>query len=229
MKRILEPEVMDTEEEARDYDAMDHHAVNQRFCSDLTVHIHDPNANLRICDLGAGTARIAIALCSALPHCHVVATDLSHEMLRIAEHNIGRAGLKARIEARFADAKSQTDTEPFDVVCSNSLVHHIPTPKAFFAQAVNQLAPGGLLFIRDLLRPSSAAVANELAHTYAPIDHSSEGARVSSMRQRDLLLASLHAALTVAEVQAYVGAHGIPASAVTQTSDRHWTLAWHKS
>ena len=32
MKRILEPEVMDTREETEAYDAMDHSAVNMRIC-----------------------------------------------------------------------------------------------------------------------------------------------------------------------------------------------------
>ena len=31
LQRILEPEVMDSAEEARDYDAMDHAAVNRTF------------------------------------------------------------------------------------------------------------------------------------------------------------------------------------------------------
>ena len=35
LARTLETEVMDTEEEARDYDAMDHREVNARFCADL--------------------------------------------------------------------------------------------------------------------------------------------------------------------------------------------------
>ncbi|MCP3691350.1 MAG: ubiquinone biosynthesis protein UbiE, partial [Planctomycetaceae bacterium] len=35
LERILEPEVMDSIEEARDYDEMDHDAVNEVFVSDL--------------------------------------------------------------------------------------------------------------------------------------------------------------------------------------------------
>ena len=35
LERVLEPEVMDTAEEARDYDSMDHAAVNTRFCDDF--------------------------------------------------------------------------------------------------------------------------------------------------------------------------------------------------
>ena len=35
LPRTLEPEVMDSPEEARDYDAMDHAEVNRKFVDDL--------------------------------------------------------------------------------------------------------------------------------------------------------------------------------------------------
>ena len=35
LSRVLEPEVMDTPEEARDYDSMDHAAVNRLFVTDF--------------------------------------------------------------------------------------------------------------------------------------------------------------------------------------------------
>ena len=41
MKRILEPEVMDTREEAEAYDTMDHSSVNRLFVDDLLELLHD--------------------------------------------------------------------------------------------------------------------------------------------------------------------------------------------
>ena len=35
LKRVLEPEVMDSDEDAREYDSMDHAAVNAVFVADL--------------------------------------------------------------------------------------------------------------------------------------------------------------------------------------------------
>ena len=40
LERVLEPEVMDTLDEAVDYDAMDHRAVNEAFCADLLAAAH---------------------------------------------------------------------------------------------------------------------------------------------------------------------------------------------
>ena len=54
--KILEPEVMDTAGGGRDYDAMDHVLVNERFCGDLLEQGHGPSA----LDVGTGTARIPI-------------------------------------------------------------------------------------------------------------------------------------------------------------------------
>ena len=39
LERVLEPEVMDTPAEARDYDAMDHAEVNRLFVDDLVPHL----------------------------------------------------------------------------------------------------------------------------------------------------------------------------------------------
>src|SRR5262245_28528158 len=53
LPRVLEPEVMDTEAEARDYDAMDHATVNRAFVADLLALWDGRGTAL---DLGTGTA-----------------------------------------------------------------------------------------------------------------------------------------------------------------------------
>jgi hypothetical protein len=77
------------------------------------------------------------------------------------------------------------------------------------------LRPDGLLFVRDLLRPETAAELNRLVELYAARDNA---------RQRQLFADSLHAALTVGEVADLLEATGLPRDAVQQTSDRHWTI-----
>jgi 2-polyprenyl-3-methyl-5-hydroxy-6-metoxy-1,4-benzoquinol methylase len=99
---------------------------------------------------------------------------------------------------------------------SNSIVHHIPEPARSLADMVRLLAPGGLLFVRDLERPRDDAAVRHLVQTYVANE---------TPRARDLFEASLRAALTLDEVVALVAPLGIPASAVTRSSDRHWTLA----
>src|SRR5579871_5475245 len=61
LPRVLEPEVMDSLEEARDYDAMDHAQVNRVFVADLLSFWQ---ASGTILDVGTGTAQIPLELCA---------------------------------------------------------------------------------------------------------------------------------------------------------------------
>jgi hypothetical protein len=76
--------------------------------------------------------------------------------------------------------------------------------------------PGGLLFVRDLLRPVDEAALREFVVKYAA-DANAHG--------QQMFADSLHAALTLDEIRALVTEHGFPAASVQQTSDRHWTWA----
>ena len=46
-----------------------------------------PSRRISILELGTGSGAIAVALASELPHCAIVATDLSAAALSVAEHN----------------------------------------------------------------------------------------------------------------------------------------------
>ena len=193
LTRVLEPEAMDTPEEARDYDAMDHRHVNRVFVDDLLATGADLSQG-EILDLGTGTALIPIELCRRDEDCRVMAVDLSIHMLELARYNVEAAGVAPRIQLAHIDAKHLPfAADRFAVVMSNSIVHHIPEPLAVLQEAVRILAPGGLIFFRDLLRPESLAEVDRLVATYAgnEIEHSHQMFRVS-----------LHAAVTLDEEKA---------------------------
>jgi ubiquinone/menaquinone biosynthesis C-methylase UbiE len=223
LPRTLEPEVMDTEQEASDYDAMDHSEVNERFCNDLlTVRV--PVG--RVLDVGTGTARIPIELCRRAPDALMDAIDLSTAMVASAHRNIERAGLAARIRVGRVDGKSMPwNGGTFDVVMSNSAMHHMEQPQNLLREMWRVLRAGGLLFVRDLARPESGDEVRQLVAQHAPVPALSDPAtRAMRDRQRALFEASLHAALTSSELISIAMPLGIPAAAVRRTSDRHWTL-----
>jgi ubiquinone/menaquinone biosynthesis C-methylase UbiE len=212
LPRVLEPEVMDTVAEARDYDAMDHRQVNEVFVVDFLTR--GPSLG-SVLDVGTGTAQIPIELCRRAPGAAVVAIDLAEHMLQLARHNVERAGLTGRVRVESRDAKALSyDDGAFDAVMSNSIVHHIPEPHRVFAEMVRVCRPGGVLFVRDLLRPVDAAGVQRLVDMYAG------GA---TEHQRGMFSASLRAALTLEEIRDIVQSLGFPVLTVTQTSDRHWT------
>ncbi len=214
LPRTLEPEVMDSPEEAREYDAMDHREVNARFVDDFLLVWGGAGPVL---DVGTGTALIPIELCRRVPDVRVVGVDLAASMLELGRQNVSRAGLSDRIELRQTDAKAPPFADgAFAVVMSNSIVHHIPEPGDVLAQMVRVCRPGGVLFVRDLLRPADEATLNRLVDTYAA------GA---NDRQRQLFADSLHAALSLPEVRDLMATLGLDPAHVRPTSDRHWTLS----
>ena len=142
LPRVLEPEVMDTTEEAEDYDAMDHSAVNRVFVADLLAAIG--NSALDILDLGTGTALIPIELCETFAGCRVMAADAAVHMLELARYNIEVHNLTHRIELAHVDAKRLPFADGmFDVTMSNSIIHHIPEPIAALREAVRVTRRGG--------------------------------------------------------------------------------------
>ena len=60
--RVLEPEVMDTEEDAREYDAMDHSEPNGA----LVARLIELGARGRMLDIGTGPGHIPIMICERI-------------------------------------------------------------------------------------------------------------------------------------------------------------------
>jgi ubiquinone/menaquinone biosynthesis C-methylase UbiE len=217
--RVLEPEVMDSREEAVDYDAMDHGEVNRQFVDDFAAAWLPCAlvADARILDLGTGTAQIPIEFCRTVGAGQVLGADLAEYMLEVGRANVARAGLSDRIELRRIDAKRLPFADgEFSAVMSNSIVHHIPSPGSVVAEAWRVLRPGGLLFVRDLLRPDDEPTLRFLVDTYAG------GA---NLHQQKMFEDSLRAALTLDEIRTLVEDLGLKTAQVQATSDRHWTLA----
>jgi ubiquinone/menaquinone biosynthesis C-methylase UbiE len=213
--RILETEVMSSSAEAYDYNTMDHTAVNRMFTADFFAFC--PNPFGTILDVGTGTALIPIEMCRHHATCRIHAIDLSVEMLKLAEHNIHTAGISNRISVQLVNGRQMPfDAGQYAAVISNSIIHHIPHPFECLSEMVRVCEVGGCLFIRDLLRPHSL---EQLEHLVAL--HAGE----ANPLQRQLFHDSLHAALTLAEVQTLVVELGFDPQTVRQTSDRHWTWA----
>jgi len=212
LPRVLEPEVMDTLDDALDYDSMDHSEVNQRFVDDFVRAGGHPDL---ILDLGCGTALIPILLAEALPSSRIIAVDYSQNMLRIGQRHLVDKNLQDTIILVRADAKSLPfPDEAFSQVVSNSLIHHLACPKAAFDEAYRVTKRGGLLFFRDLVRPVDRQTLDRLVRLYAGD---------ANEHQQQLLADSLAASLTIEEVAEMVRDYKLSASHLKMTSDRHWT------
>jgi ubiquinone/menaquinone biosynthesis C-methylase UbiE len=215
LSRILEPEVMDSIEEAIAYDRMDFSRINHAF-AESAISLITKTDFAMVLDAGTGTARIPIIIAQRKPNWQIIGIDLAESMLTIGKENIERANLDRQINLALIDSKQMPYADNyFDLIISNSLVHHLPDPKPFFQEARRVLKPEGAILIRDLLRPDSPtkiqAMVKEIDPTY-------------DERQKQLFADSLHAAFTLNEVQQIAAETGWEKVNIYQSSDRHWTL-----
>lgn len=212
VQRILEPEVMDADDEAAAYAGMDHTAVNQAFVDRLGAL----GAGGRMLDIGTGPGDIPLLVVDRWRDVRVVAVDLAPAMLALAGRRVAASAHAARIELVLGDAKALAHGDhSFDTVFSNTILHHLPDPIPFLREAGRVLRPGGALLIRDLFRPPSEARVQELVALHAA-DMSGAG--------RELFTASLRAALTPDELRAAADAAGLARAALVIDTDRHMSL-----
>jgi ubiquinone/menaquinone biosynthesis C-methylase UbiE len=216
--RVLEPEAMSGAEEAGEYDEMDFSATDQLFAERAAELARRAVFPIHwIADLGSGNAKIPLAMCPLLPRATPVCSiEISREMLAVAERNRACAGVSpSQVHLVNGDAKQVPFADQtVGMVTSNSLIHHIPDPRAVFQEIARIARPGAPLLIRDLVRPDSQHNLQQLVQTHA--------AQWSPL-QRKLFADSLHAALTLAEVRQMLDHCGLADVGVTQITDRHWS------
>lgn len=229
LERTLEPEIMDSDQEATAYDNMDHSEVNRQFVTDLLAFLEqdadfktrmegvdiDLDAWIDVLDVGTATAQIPIELCQRNPEFRVMAIDLAVSMLDLANYNLEANAMTHRVQLAKVDAKAMGYSDAtFDLVMSNSIVHHLPDPQVCLNEIVRVVRPGGAIFVRDLMRPSTPERVDEFVRLYAGDE--------SELCQQ-LFHASLHAALSLDEIRSIVASLGFDAQSVRASSDRHWT------
>jgi ubiquinone/menaquinone biosynthesis C-methylase UbiE len=217
LPRVTEPIPDDPYLEAIEYQSMDHEAVNRKFVQDLLSGPTGP----RVIDLGCGPAGIPIELCSQDSNIEILAIDEEPEMLDLAKRDIDASGYLDRIMLSQGDATDLDwlDQDTADTVISNSLMHHLDRPQSGLETAVRLVKPGGRIFIRDLARPDSSPTVELLVSQHCGDE---------TDRAQQLFRQSLHAALTLEEIQKMCGGLGIQPQHVQMSSDRHWTIDWTK-
>lgn len=213
MERILEPEVMDTAEAAEAYDAMAHGEVDNAFV-ERVVALGAKTGHFL--DVGTGPAQIPILLAQRCPDIRLTAIDLSEEMLKIAKRHVAAAELAERITLEHVDAKTLPYPDnTFDGLISNSIVHHIHDSLRALKEMSRVVKPGGLVLIRDLVRPETPEAAQVFVDKYAAED---------TPYQQQLYYDSFLAAFTIAEVNEMLVQMDLPGAVVVQSTDRHWSV-----
>ena len=210
--RQAEPEVMADRDEALAYARADFTEVNQAFVDRLLALV-GPCLSAAAVDLGTGPGDIPFRLLRARPGWHITAVDASQAMLELARRAAPKAGLAGAIDFLQADAKStHLPAAAFDVVFSNSILHHISDTAAFWAEVRRLAAPGAVVFMRDLARPGDAAAAARIVEQYV-------GGESELLRQE--YYRSLLSSYTVQEVRRQLDKAGLGTLGVEMATDRH--------
>jgi S-adenosylmethionine-diacylgycerolhomoserine-N-methlytransferase len=113
-----------------------------------------PAAGDKVLEIGCGTGRNLVKLARAYPEARLFGADVSWEMLATAAASTARAGLASRIALAQADA---TAFDPrrlfgctsFERVMISYALSMIPPWREALAQALDLVAPSGLLEIVD--------------------------------------------------------------------------------
>ncbi|TDY03980.1 class I SAM-dependent methyltransferase [Thiohalophilus thiocyanatoxydans] len=219
MERIPEPELMNEAEQARAYAWADFDAPHQFFIDCFRQRFTNPTLHGNVLDLGCGPADISVRFARAYPHCHIDGVDGAEAMLREGHQRLKQEQLTERIHLYQARLPRDTIPQPaYDVIISNSLLHHLHEPQVLW-QAVKQHGrPGTPVFVMDLQRPASAREARELMEHYA--------AGEPPILQHDFYQ-SLCAAFTPEEVRQQLHQAGLDYLEVNSVSDRHLVVQGH--
>jgi len=213
LERILEEEIMDTEQSAREYAAFDNRVVNEEF---VARALELAPVSGTVLDVGTGPGDISILLATRNPRLEILAIDLGSHMLELARRKVAEAGVTRQVQIALMDAKATgLPSGSFDMIVCNSLVHHIPEPEAVFSEVQRLARSGAGLFIKDLERPESLTELERLVDTYA---------RDCTAYQRQTFFDSLHAGLTAREVESICRRLSFSDVEVRRCSDRHWCL-----
>jgi len=214
VKRRPEPELMDSAEQALAYAKADFAASNSLFI-ELLKRL-DPGAlkGATALDIGCGPADIVTRFLRAYPHASCDALDGSQPMLDLAQETLDKLpGIASRCRLIHDTIPSaQLPSGHYDLVLSNSLLHHLPDPQVLWQSIKETAKPGAPVLVMDLMRPSSAAWIEALVATY--VDGEPEVLRADFRN-------SLFAAFEPKEVTEQLEEAGLPCLEVAVVSDRH--------
>jgi SAM-dependent methyltransferase len=214
MMRRLEPELMDQHDQALAYAEADFSEPDARFIDLFDRRRPGPLEGARALDLGCGPGNILLRFLRAYPRATCDGLDGSAAMLAHAQATLDALPGLAPRACLICDRLPTDRLAPgaYDVVLSNSLLHHLHDPQVLW-QAVRRAGrPGALVQVADLMRPASAGWVEALVATYA--DGAPEVLR-NDFRN------SLFAAFEPQEVEAQLREAGLAGLEVAVVSDRH--------
>ncbi len=210
MRRILEREIMDDEEQAIAYARADFSSSNQTFV-DMLVENYSVRLK-NVLDIGCGPADVPIRLVRARPTISVTAVDASDAMIQLARKAVSDAGLTKKIEVlkERVPALAQKNRN-YDAIISKDLLHHLPDAMVFWKEVKSLAKEETVIYVMDLFRPPTKQEARDIVESVSAAE--------APILKQDFYN-SLLAAFTVDEIEDQLHEAGLSLE-VAEVSERH--------
>jgi ubiquinone/menaquinone biosynthesis C-methylase UbiE len=210
MRRTLESEIMDDEEQAAAYAQADFSSSNQTFV-DMLLQDYGPGLT-NVLDIGCGPGDVPIRLVKARPGTKITAVDASDPMIRLAQEAVQEAGVEEQIKVIKGRVPGLgLESHSFDTILSKDFLHHLPSPMVFWDEAKLLANSETVVYVMDLLRPETEDDARHIVESVSAAE--------SPLLKQDFYN-SLLAAFTIGEIKEQLCKAGL-ALEVAKVSERH--------
>lgn len=218
VERKREPELMDDEVQALAYAEADFDDPHSDFITQFRERFGGLSPDGFVLDLGCGPGDISFRFAREYPDCVVHAVDGSEAMLGHGRRLLaGRPELDGRVEfIQGIFPGVELPRERYDVIISNSLLHHLPDPMIMWHEIERLALPGAPVFIMDLRRPDSTSLARKLVDHYTGHE--------PDVLRRDFYN-SLLAAFRIEEIRKQLDRAGLIDFDVDEIGDRHVVIS----
>ncbi|WP_208742246.1 class I SAM-dependent methyltransferase [Leptospira kanakyensis] len=217
MVRIPEPELMEDPTQVESYDQADFESAHSFLIRKFQDRLPQRFVPESILDLGCGPGDMSSRLYSQFPNANFTFLDGSEFMLDRCKKRMGTLvseKRKDKIDFKKELVQGFVPESPYDLVFSNSLLHHIHDPFEFWGAVQRSIHNDSFIFISDLIRPDSLTSANQLMERYAKEE--------SEILKKDFYN-SLLAAYRIEEVKEMLEITRLDSKLnLEPVTDRHW-------
>jgi len=163
--------------------------------------------------VGTGPGDIPVRIVQQGVPWFVIATDMSPPMLDHARRAVHAAGFHWAVRLICTDAKFMPfPSGTFDIIFSNSILHHLSEIQLFWAEIRRAGKPGAFVMLRDLARPEDREAARAIVERHS----GDESALLQEEFYRSLL-----ASYTPDELRVQLSRAQLGSLRVEMVSDRH--------
>jgi ubiquinone/menaquinone biosynthesis C-methylase UbiE len=138
------------DQKAQEWDKNQMHIERTQAVARQLIEMVPLAPNMKAMEFGAGTGLLSFYMKDRFSE--ITLMDSSLEMLKMAEQKMD-PGDHLKLKTLFFDLeKDDYKGDPFDIIFSQMVLHHIKDTGAIFGKFYTLLSPGGILAIADLYK-----------------------------------------------------------------------------